>query len=117
MRSAVTADSVDDAAIRSRIQTGFREHGQIWCPHTAVAAEAHARLPAERRKREHWILVATAHPAKFREIVEPLLAREVAMPQSLAALFARPVAVTEIDSTLATLRGRLLADQESTWKP
>jgi threonine synthase len=117
MRAAVTADSVDDDAIRSRIQAGLRDYGQIWCPHTAVAAEAHARLPAERRKRERWILVATAHPAKFREIVEPLLAREVAMPQSLAALFARPVAMTEIDSTLATLRGRLLADQESTWKP
>lgn len=117
LRAAVTADSVDDRAIRSRIQTGFRDYGQIWCPHTAVAAEAYARLPAERRKHARWILVATAHPAKFREIVEPLLAREVTMPQSLAALFARPVAMMEIDSTLATLRERLLADQESTWKP
>jgi threonine synthase len=106
-RKAVTADWVDDGAIRARIRAGFRESGQIWCPHTAVAAEAYARLPAERRKKGHWILVATAHAAKFREIVEPLIGQEVAVPQSLAALFARPVACTEIASELAALRAEL----------
>lgn len=113
MRDAVSADTVDDAAIRSRIRSGFEEFRQVWCPHTAVAAEAYARLPAERRARGRWILVATAHPAKFREIVEPLLHHEVAVPQSLAALFARPVACTEIDAALAPLRAQLLTDREN----
>lgn len=113
MREAVTADTVDDAAIRSRIKLGFEQLGQIWCPHTAVAAEAYARLPESRRSKGRWILVATAHPAKFREIVEPLLGREVAVPQSLAALFARPVACTEIDAGLESLRAQLMAEQEN----
>ena len=78
----------------------------MWCPHTAVAAEAYARLP-EGRKSGRWILVATAHPAKFREIVEPLIGREVPVPESLAALFARPVACTEVAAELAALRSYL----------
>lgn len=115
MRDAVTADTVNDDAIRARIRRGYQEFGQIWCPHTAVAAEAYARLPEERRAHGRWILVATAHPAKFREIVEPLLAREVQVPQTLAALLERPVACTEIEARLDGLRGHLIADQEKPW--
>lgn len=104
LRSALGADSVDDDAIRARIRAGFAEYGQVWCPHTAVAAEAYERLPRERRELGYWILVATAHPAKFREIVEPLIAREVPVPATLASLFARPTAYTEIEADLAALR-------------
>jgi threonine synthase len=107
LRSAVSACSVEDEAIRRRIRAGYEELGQIWCPHTAVAAEAYARLPAERRDGARWVLVATAHPAKFREIVAPLIGREVPMPDSLAKLFARPSESTEIDADLASLREAL----------
>jgi threonine synthase len=107
MRSAVSAAVVDDDAIRARIRSGFTDHGQIWCPHTAVAAEAYSRLSEEKRNRGHWILVATAHPAKFREIVEPLLGRDVPVPPSLAALLARPVSCTEIAADLEALRMHL----------
>jgi len=107
LRSAVSACSVDDEAIRRRIRAGYDELGQIWCPHTATAAEAYARLPAERRDGGRWVLVATAHAAKFREIVAPLIGREVPMPDSLAKLFTRPSACTEIDADLASLRDAL----------
>jgi len=107
IRSAVSACIVEDDAIRARIRTGYQELGQIWCPHTATAAEAYARLPAERRESGRWVLVSTAHPAKFREIVEPLIGRDVAVPESLAKLFARPTECTEIDADLASLRDAL----------
>jgi threonine synthase len=107
IRSAVSACTIDDEAIRARIRTGYEELGQIWCPHTATAAEAHARLPAQRRDSGRWVLVSTAHPAKFREIVEPLIGREVPVPESLAKLFARPSECTEIDADLASLRDAL----------
>jgi threonine synthase len=107
IRSAVSAYSVDDEAIRTRIRTGFKELGQIWCPHTATAAEVYARLPAERRESGRWVLVSTAHPGKFREIVEPLIGRGIAAPESLAKLFARPTDCTEIDADLASLRDAL----------
>jgi threonine synthase len=107
IRSAVSAYTVDDEAIRARIRLGYQELGQIWCPHTATAAEAYARLPAERRNGGRWVLVSTAHPAKFREVVEPLIGREIAVPETLAKLFARPTECTEIDADLASLRDAL----------
>lgn len=103
MRSSLATASVDDAAIRSRIRADYKAYGRIWCPHTAVAAETYERLPEERRRAERWVLVATAHPAKFSEIVEPLVGRAVPVPRALAALFELPRRVTEIDATLLSL--------------
>ena len=107
LRRAVSAVSISDAEIRERISAGFRSYGQVWCPHTATAAQAWERLAPEERAHGRWVLVATAHPAKFREIVEPLIGREVPTPDSLARLFARPVQCAEIDATLGALRAAL----------
>jgi threonine synthase len=110
LRGAVSACSVSDAEIRARIRAGFREYGQMWCPHTATAAEAWERLSPARRAERRWVLVSTAHAAKFREIVEPLIGREVPLPETLARLFARPAQYIEIDGTLAALRQALLRE-------
>ena len=107
-RKATSVYSVDDEAIRARIRTDYQRYGQVWCPHTAVAAEVYERLPADERRTGRWVLVSTAHPAKFREIVEPLIGREIPVPETLARLFARPTQVSEIGADLSSLRGALL---------
>ena len=107
MRGALSACSIDDSTLRARIVSDYREHGVVWCPHTAIAAEAWARLPEAKRRGGRWCIVATAHPAKFSEIVEPLIGRKVEVPPSLRELYDRPSAFTEIDSTLPALRGAL----------
>lgn len=104
LQAAVSAYSVSDAQIRARIRIGYEQYGQVWCPHTATAAEAWERLPEALRAQRRWVLVATAHPAKFPEIVEPLIGRAVAVPPSLAALYARPSHSTEVDANLSALR-------------
>jgi threonine synthase len=111
VRRALRAESVSDEQIRARITTDFRRYqgtyGKAWCPHTATAAEVFARMDPAERGSGRWILVSTAHPAKFREIVEPLIGQRIEMPESLAKLFSRPVSCAELEPTLAAL-GRAL---------
>ncbi|HVW67627.1 MAG TPA: threonine synthase [Steroidobacteraceae bacterium] len=111
LRAAVTAFTIGDDAIKARIRAGFEQYGQVWCPHTATGAEAFERLCEQRagepKRKGHWVVVGTAHPAKFREIVEPLIGRPVAVPESLAKMFARPTESTEIDASLSALRAAL----------
>jgi threonine synthase len=109
LRIALSAVSVDDAHISARIRADRERYGQVWCPHTATAAEAWARFPAEKRERGPWVLVSTAHPAKFREIVEPLVGAPIAVPGNLAALFDRPARFSELEPTLDALRAGLEA--------
>jgi threonine synthase len=99
----VSAWSIDDEDIRLRIRADHLAYGRIWCPHTATAAEVYARLPEQERAQRQWVLVATAHPAKFREIVEPLVGK-VPVPDNLRALYDLPSRFTEIDPTLDALR-------------
>jgi threonine synthase len=97
LRAAVRALSVSDHAIREAIRTGKERYGRVWDPHTATAVHAF-----EQTDDPQQILVATAHPAKFRSVVEPL-AGEVEMPPALADLLAREAHHVEIEPELAAL--------------
>lgn len=109
MTSRLSAVSIDDDAIRARIRAEHGRSGRALCPHTAVAAEAWHRLPAAVRERRHWVIVATAHPAKFPETVEPLVGRRIEPPASLADLLSRPTNRREIAADIGALRQALAA--------
>ncbi len=98
LRTAVTAASVDDATIEDVIREGVAKYGEVFCPHTATAV-----FVREGLESTNCVVVATAHPAKFESIVEPLIGRVVEIPPALAALFERPTECTQIEATLDAL--------------
>ncbi len=59
------------------------------------------------RVDEPWVLLATAHPAKFNEIVEPLIGREIEVQPALARLLRLPRQEERLTPTLDALRARL----------
>lgn len=103
LRAAVPAASFDDDAIRAAIVAADRRHGLAVCPHTACGLALLDRLRAAGDRRP-WLVAATAHPAKFESIVEPLLGRELAVPPALAELLARPSHSEPLAATAAALR-------------
>jgi threonine synthase len=107
VREQLSADSVDDATIRARIGEDFMHYGREWCPHTATAAEVYSRLSVAERRDHPWVLVATAHPAKFNEIVEPIIGRPVAIPESLDRLLRLPQHTVDLPPTLEALAAAL----------
>jgi threonine synthase len=109
LRGTVEARVVEDEVIREQIRSDHERYGLIECPHTATAMHVWETLPADRREGHHWIAVATAHAAKFPEVVEPLIGRELPVPDALAALLALPSHYEEIDPELAAL-GRTLGE-------
>ena len=106
LRGKVSAVPVSDDEIRAAIRRDHRELGQTWCPHTATAAHVYRQLAAARRD-ERWVLVATAHPAKFNDIVEPLIGEAVPVPPALAALLELPSVQTQVEPALEALRAVL----------
>ncbi len=98
-REELRAVLVDDQEIRARIQSGLADWGEVWDPHTATAVAVRERLGSP-----HWVLVSTAHPAKFESIVEPLIGRQISIPPALAELLERPRVYTEIEAELSALR-------------
>lgn len=89
LRQQLSADWADDEAIRDTIIRWHADHDVILCPHTATAARVLERRRAKGDDSDYAI-VATAHPAKFNSVVEPLIGRTVDTPPALQALLDRP---------------------------
>ncbi len=106
LRTKVSADWVDDETIRAAIVREDRRSGQAVCPHTACGLEVLHRLRA-RGVGGDWLVAATAHPAKFETVVEPLLGRPVPAPPALAQLLTRPSHATPMEPTAEALRRQL----------
>jgi len=94
----VSADWVDDDTIRDTIA---RAKPLQLCPHTACGVEVLRRLRS-RGEDGTWIIAATAHPAKFDSIVEPLIG-PVEVPPALAALLARPSSAEPLEPSVHAL--------------
>lgn len=92
-------ETIDDQTIEDAIRRGEEEWGRVFDPHTACAVVARERVGGS-----DWILAATAHPAKFETIVEPLVGHAIELPPALAALLERPTSRVVIDPTLDALR-------------
>ncbi len=103
LRREVSAQSVTDEEIRATIQNTYSRYGYVMCPHTATAEYLRVR----RLRESPVVLAATAHPAKFETIVEPLIGREVEIPESLKPLLDAESRFRTIDPDL----GELFPDQ------
>jgi threonine synthase len=102
-RGALRAERVTDDDIRRVIRDGADAWGETWDPHTATAVAVRERLHGEG-----WIMVATAHPAKFEQIVEPLVGRAVPVPPELQSLLDRPSHAEPLEPTLHAFRTALM---------
>jgi threonine synthase len=103
LRGSIEAYPVEDAAIRAQIAKDYGERGEVWCPHTATGFWVYDALPENRRAARPWYVCATAHPAKFDTIVEPLIGRAVAVPDALRALLDRPAHCVRLRPVLEVL--------------
>ena len=110
-RAALAAGSVSDREIEATVHAAWQDLGETLCPHTATAVCLLQRLRTRGHEGDTCV-VATAHPAKFPEVVEPLLGAPVALPAALAAMLARPSRAEPMAVDAAALAGHLRRGQE-----
>ncbi|HUU34164.1 MAG TPA: threonine synthase [Vicinamibacterales bacterium] len=111
MRAAMTWATVTDDDIRAAVRDLADRFGYLADPHTAVAYLGRPRRGANGAGAAPTVILATAHAAKFQEVVEPALARAVPLPPALAERLALPSLVVPAAPTLAALT-RVLATLE-----
>ena len=89
LRRDVVGFAYEDSRVIEEIGRVHRQHGYVLDPHSAIAWLAlKDRLGDEPDAT--GIFLATAHPAKFREVVEPAIGRSIALPGALAEALSRP---------------------------
>ncbi|MCM2278864.1 MAG: threonine synthase [Oligoflexia bacterium] len=110
LRAGVEVFSVTDEEIRETIRSAARAGLGVFCPHTATGLFTREKLGRKAGPGGHWLIAATAHPGKFRSVVEPLVGQELALPPSLER-FARVaeggIVRAELEPELSALRRRM----------
>lgn len=108
MREAMVASVHSDDQVRATIAGLMTSRGYLCDPHSAIAYMGLHAVPRGQLDGPR-VFLATAHAAKFRETVEPVLGRTIPLPQVLAAALEKPVLSKRIGATLTDVRAALQA--------
>jgi threonine synthase len=98
MKAVVTAMPFTDDEVRKAIATLYEKYGYVADPHTAIGY-----LGIPQKRTGLTLFLSTAHPAKFREVVQPVIKKDVPLPDALAETLARKKDVQRIRPELAEL--------------
>ena len=106
LRRDVTGFAYEDAHVIAEIGRVHREHGYLLDPHGAIGWLAVNDMLRQDGDAT-GVFLATAHPAKFREVVEPAIGAPVQLPPVLEAVIARPRLSMKLSSEYGDLRALL----------
>ena len=99
MKKTISTRAFTDQDVRGAIAELYKKYAYVADPHSAIGylgAKTADGAPGT-------MFLATAHPAKFREIVEPVIGKDVPLPEPLAATLARKKVVQRIRPALDEL--------------
>ena len=82
--SLFSSSKVDDLETTKTIQETYQVNGYILDPHTAVAA---VEAIKKSDSSNHFVVLSTAHPAKFPKVYEELNIEINSLPAALSGLF------------------------------
>jgi len=96
VRKDVAGSVHDDAEVKATIKDVFDRRGYLLDPHSAIGYLG--------IKRTKGIFLATAHPAKFSEIVEPVIGKAIDRPEPLEKALEKPRRILRLEGTLAAVK-------------
>jgi threonine synthase len=105
LRCDIVGAAFDDATVVAEIGAVYRRDGYLLDPHGAIAwlGLRETLSPGER-----GVFLATAHPAKFREVVEPAIGVAIPLPPALAEALTRPRHSEKLPVDYSTLKRLLM---------
>ncbi len=109
LRCDIAGAAFDDATVVAEIGTVYRRHGYLLDPHGAIAWLGLQQTQSGGAARAPGVFLATAHPAKFREVVEPAIGERIQLPPVLAEAITRPRHSERLPVDYAALKSLLLA--------
>jgi len=98
MKAVISSARHTDDEVRKAIALLFKKYSYVADPHTAIGFLG---LPEKRTGLS--LFLATAHPAKFREVVQPVIKKDVPLPDALAEMLTRKKVAQRIRPELGEL--------------
>ena len=109
IRADISADRYDDGQICRAIAETLERTGYLLDPHGACGYLA---LCEGLREDETGVFLETAHPAKFRDRVEPVIGRSIEIPARLAEFMRGKKLSVELPADFETFKKYLIGESD-----
>ncbi|NBC65941.1 MAG: threonine synthase [Bacteroidetes bacterium] len=98
IRDQISGYSYTDGETRTTIREVFEKFSYLLCPHTAIGYRASKDYQSERGVKIPTVTLATAHPVKFRDVIEPEINHQIDVPDRLKVWLEKKKKSTSIGS-------------------
>jgi threonine synthase len=107
LQQKFTSVSISDFETKATLKRVYEQQHYLLDPHGAVGYLALERYLNEH-PHEKGIVLETAHPVKFYDVVEPVTGDPVPLPDALSHIMKLPKMATKMDPSYEALRSFLL---------
>ncbi len=105
-RQLLSSKTIDEEQTQSAV-IALNQQGYLSEPHGAIAYKA---MLSDLKADELGLFLGTAHPAKFKEVVESILGVPLALPKELADCASEQILSIDMSADFAQLRAFLLGE-------
>jgi len=108
IRSSLMGYWFDDNQTQEAIAELHNRTGYLMCPHTATGYLAANIYRKENGKQRPVVVLGTAHPVKFRDVIEPVTGEPVRVPERLQSCLEGTKRSTELKPEYLSFKKALL---------
>ncbi|QJD77949.1 threonine synthase [Spirosoma rhododendri] len=107
-RNNISGYYFDDEQTRQGMKRLYEQYDYVACPHTAIGIMGLQQYKQETDQSFVGVALATAHPAKFKPLVEEVIGKPVDVPERLAVMADKHKQSIQIGKEYESFREALL---------
>jgi len=107
LKKTLNGYTISDAETKATLVSVFQEHNYLLDPHGAVAYNALQQYQAQHPHTK-GVILETAHPVKFYDVIEQLIDHMVRVPETVTAQMKKEKVSTKISANTNELKDFLL---------
>jgi threonine synthase len=105
IQNEIKGISFNDQQTEELIREVHDEFGYLMCPHTAIA---YGGLKHFLKPEDTGVFLSTAHPCKFKDVVDPLISEEIEIPFRLKEIIEKEKQAISMSTDYADFKAFLL---------
>jgi threonine synthase len=103
LKEKLSAFSITDEETKATMKRVFDEYGYVLDPHGAVGYLALEQY-LQQHPQQKGMILETAHPVKFYDVVEPVLQKEIPLPESVEIIMKKEKQALPIENSFEQLK-------------
>ena len=108
LKDHLWAQAFDDIQTKEAIGEVYQQYEYTLDPHTAVGYLAAQKYRKQKKTEAPIVVLGTAHPAKFADIVEPIIGTDIQLPDALQESLLRAKKSTPISASFEAFKSFLI---------